>query len=129
MRNLLALIGAAVVLVVGLGWYLEWYKLGTEPSGDGRQKITVDVNTDQIKNNLKKGGEFVGDLLHSDQKKVDGQPTGRNPDGSWGVVPAVPTALPPLPPPPIFSPIEINPDGTPKVVLPPPPPPPAFPKN
>ena len=127
MRNLLALIGAVVVLVVGLGWYLGWYTLGTEPAGEGRQKITVDVNTDQIKNNLKKGSEIVGDLLHPDAKKVDGQPTGQNSDGSWGVVPTVPTSLPKLPPPPTgITPIEFNPDGTPKVIIPPPP---AFPRD
>jgi hypothetical protein len=129
MRNLLALVGAVVVLVVGLGWYLEWYKLGTEPAGSGHRKVNADVNTDKITEDLKKAREAVGGILHHDEKKVEGQPSGRNSDGSWGIVPAVPTALPPLPPPPIFSPIEINPDGTPKVVLPPPPPPPAFPKN
>jgi hypothetical protein len=120
MRNLLALIGAAVVLVAGAGWYLGWYSIGTEPGGNGHQKITVDVNTDQIKNNLKKGSEVVGDLLHHNSKGVDGQPT------SWSIVPAGPVTPTTLPPPPPVRPLEFNPDGSPKVIVPPPP---AFPNN
>ena len=130
MRNLLALIGAAVVLVVGLGWYLEWYKIGTEPAGTGHRKFNADIDADKITEDVKKARDAVGGILHHDDKKVDGQPSGRNGDGTWGVVPAVPTALPKLPPPPpIFSPIEYDQNGLPKVAVPPPPPPPAFPMN
>lgn len=91
MKNILALIGLAVVLVGGLGWYLGWYQLGTEPAASGHRKINVDVNTNKITDDLKKGTQRVGDLITPDgkgtqtpEKKVEGQPTGLhiNPDGS-----------------------------------------------
>src|SRR5260370_1370972 len=87
MRNLLALIGAVVVLVAGLGWYLEWYKLGVEPGTPGHPKINVEVETDKIKDDLKKGRESVGGLLHNEKKNVEGIPTGveKKSDGSWNV--------------------------------------------
>ncbi|MBI2804944.1 MAG: hypothetical protein HYX68_08185 [Planctomycetes bacterium] len=121
MRNLLALVGAVVVLVVGLGWYLGWYQVGTEPSQDGHRKINVDVNTGKIKSDLNKGRDAVGGVLNN-QDKVEGQPTGfqRNVGDKQGIVPS-------LPAPPSGAPIEFNPDGTPRII--PPPPPPSFPGN
>ncbi len=121
MRNLLALIGAVVVLVVGLGWYLGWYTLGTEPG-----KVEVDFHTKKIADDIKKGSQSVGDLLNRDQKastekKVEGQPTSnpKDTDGGWKITPGV---LPSLPSAPTGQgPVQFNPDGSPKITIPPPP--------
>jgi len=122
MKNLLALIGLVVVLVAGGGWYLGWYKLGTEPGGAGHRKIEVDLNTNKISEDLKKGRDAVGGFL---EKSVDGQPTSRplDPNVTWTLPP-----LPSLPSVPNNVPIERNPDGSLKTTLVIPPPP-AFPGN
>src|SRR2546423_322392 len=44
MRNLLAFLAAAVLAFVGLGWYLDWYKVQSVPSTPGHQSFTVEVN-------------------------------------------------------------------------------------
>ena len=98
MRNLLALIGLAVVLVGGLGWYLGWYQLATQPGVDGHRTITVDVNTKKAVEDGKNGVQKVSNIISSetkgnpgtppDAKQVEGQPTGFqfNPDGSASFV-------------------------------------------
>ncbi len=115
MKNLLALVGAVVVLVVGLGWYLGWYKLTTE-SGH----VKVDVDTQEIREDLKKGREAVGTIIDSTGKKVEGKTTSRplEPTGPW--------TLPPLDAPPAPKELLFNPDGSVKspisIGIPPPPP-------
>ena len=97
MRNILALIGAAVVSFGILGWYLGWYKIGTEPSADGHRKINVDLNTPKIAADVKTGEQKVINMLPGDskgtpatpQKEVPAQTTGFqfNPDGSVTITP------------------------------------------
>ena len=83
MKNILALIGLVVVLVAGLGWYLGWYELSTQPGADGHRSINVDVN-------LKKAIEDEQNL----QKKLTG--AGNKTDDTKGttIVPNVPTPEP-----------------------------------
>jgi hypothetical protein len=106
MKNILALIGLAVVLTVGLGWYQGWYKIGTTPGADGHRQINVDVNTKKITEDEKKLQQKVTDVISSQtqsqgngivpnvptaqtEKKVEAQTTGFqfNPDGSVTIVP------------------------------------------
>lgn len=125
MKNLLALVGLVVVVVAGAGWYLGWYKIGTEPTTAGHRKINVDVNTNKITEDLKKGREAVGDLI---EKKVEGQPTSLPVFEGKGSLTLPP--LPNLPAIPQSVPVEFNKDGSPKtpirIDLPPPP---LFPKQ
>jgi hypothetical protein len=116
MKNLLALVGAVVVLVAGLGWYLGWYKLSNE-SGH----LKVDVDTQEVAKDLKKGRDAVSNIIDQNAKKVEGQPTSR----------IIDVKLPPLePPPPTTAPLQYNTDGSVKspvtITIPPPP---AFPKD
>lgn len=67
MRNLLALIGAAVVAFVGLGWYLGWYTFALEPSANGKQRLQLDVDTDKIVHDTKRAGAKVGTVLQGMQ--------------------------------------------------------------
>ncbi len=119
MKNLLALVGAVVVIVAGAGWYLGWYKLTTD-SGH----IKVDLDTKEIKDDLKKGRDIVNGYI--DDKKVEGQPTSLFEGKGSLTLPS----LPKLPEIPSAPPLEFNSDGslktTIKIDLPPPP---AFPGN
>jgi hypothetical protein len=105
MKNLLALIGLVVVVAVGAGWYLGWYKIGTEPGSPGT--IDVDVNTNKIKQDLKKGRDAFGNLV--DQKSVEAQPVSRSIDPNISIT--LPS-LPALPEVPKNVQIEFNKDGT-----------------
>lgn len=58
MRNILALIGFAVVLFLGLGYYLEWYSISSSSDNfeiDVNKKKIVD-DADAVK---RKAGEVV----------------------------------------------------------------------
>lgn len=63
MRNLFALVGAGTIAFVGLGWYLDWYKLTRQPSGSGTQRLAVDLNSDKITGDVKKGIERGGEII------------------------------------------------------------------
>jgi hypothetical protein len=71
MKNFLALIGLVVILAAGIGWYCGWYQIGSAPAPDGHRRFNVDVNTDEIRNDVKKGIENVEDLIN----KKDGPTT------------------------------------------------------
>jgi hypothetical protein len=122
MKNLLALVGAVVVLVGGLGWYLGWYKLGTTAGTDGHTKVTVDVDGNEVRKDLKKGEDAIKGILNRNGKDVPGTPTSRPLDPPSGGF-AVPE-LPKLPTPPASSaPVELAPDGSLKIKIDLPPPP------
>ena len=74
MRNLFALIGAAIVLFAGLGWYLGWYTFALEPSANGKQRIQLDVDTDKMTDDVGKFGKTVGSAVQGTQgRPVEGQ--------------------------------------------------------
>jgi hypothetical protein len=63
MRNLLALLAALVLAFVGIGWYLGWYQVKTEPAIlSGHQKVDIDINSDKIVTDVKKGKEMVNEM-------------------------------------------------------------------
>lgn len=86
MKNILALIGAAVVILGGLGWYLGWYRLATEPAADGHRKIQIDVDTAKIRGDVQKGKEKIKDALAKDGKPAatEVRPTVAQPTGLSG---------------------------------------------
>ena len=64
MRNLLALLGAATLTFIGLGWYLDWYKIERKPSPvAGTQRLEVDLNPHKIGADVVNGGKRVGELI------------------------------------------------------------------
>jgi hypothetical protein len=77
MRNLLALVGAAVVGFAGLGWYLGWYHIGTD-SG----KVEVEINAKKVISDVKAGEKKAADFVNKSgppaptptPKTVEGQP-------------------------------------------------------
>jgi hypothetical protein len=76
MRNLLALIGAVVVLFAGLGWYLGWYTFALEPGANGKQRIQLDVDTPKIAADAEQFGKTVGAAV----KGVKGEPQQQSAD-------------------------------------------------
>jgi hypothetical protein len=48
MRNFLAFLAAAVIALGVAGWYLDWFKLSSNPNGDGHQNIMLDVDTHKV---------------------------------------------------------------------------------
>ena len=70
MRNLLALAAMGLLVFVGLGWYLGWYKVHNTTTTDGHREITIDLDTPKIKADVSKGETKLQDYL----KDNNGQP-------------------------------------------------------
>jgi hypothetical protein len=105
MRNLLALIGLAVVIFGGVGWYCGWYKLSVNRGQDGNLQISTEVDTHKVSEDsssfFKKVGQMVGD------KANNGQPSAP-PVSTPGPLPSIP----PVPTPPVNTGNPGNTDGT-----------------
>lgn len=63
MRNILALIGLAVVGFGGAGWYLGWYKVSFDRTADGKLQIKTDVDTGRVIKDAGEGAKQVGAFL------------------------------------------------------------------
>ena len=78
MRNLLALIGALVVGVGGLGWYLGWYKVHVAKAPDGNVRIETDVDAKKVASDasdlLKKGSDAVNQQIEKANEAKPAQP-------------------------------------------------------
>ena len=60
MRNLLALLAAAVITFAGAGWYLGWYSFAESPSSSpGHQNVTIDLNATKIDADIHTGEKKV----------------------------------------------------------------------
>lgn len=71
MRNMLAFLAAVALTVIGVGWYLDWYKLRTAPSSDGQRSVTVDIDTKKISADLQKGADKVQQKLAEKAKQIE----------------------------------------------------------
>ena len=82
MRNLLAFVGAAVVTFAVVGWYLDWYKVKSEPVSAGHQSVNIDLNrvkiADDVHNGIQKGEETLHGVLEKEgqDKQAATGPTG-----------------------------------------------------
>jgi len=77
MRNMLALFGAALLTVVGVGWYLGWYKVRSQPASvPGQHSVNIDINTNKISADLQQGEQKLQQWLETkngqESKKSDG---------------------------------------------------------
>jgi len=61
MRNLLALIGLAVVVFLGVGYHQGWYTLDTSTGLNGKKHISFEVDTKKIEGDIKDGGEKLAE--------------------------------------------------------------------
>lgn len=103
MRNLLALLAAALLVFAGVGWYLGWYTITSTSDGSGHQKINIDLDKDKISEDINKGRDKLRDLLAKKEKEAQERQQ------------VTPALEPPLPMPPVG--FQITGDGT--LVLPP----------
>ena len=69
MRNFLAFVGAAVVVFLGLGWYLGWYRVTPKQSAPGQSSLQVDINRDKISQDVQKGTDNVSDLIEKTRQQ------------------------------------------------------------
>ncbi len=63
MRNLLAFFAATLLLFLGVGWYLGWYNVKTIPAPPGHRAVNVDIHTDKISEDVRRGKEKLSDAL------------------------------------------------------------------
>ena len=59
MRNLLAFVAAAALTVVGVGWYLGWFRT-----------VNIELNTTKIREDLNKGERKVQQLLENSKDRA-----------------------------------------------------------
>jgi hypothetical protein len=74
MRNVLALVGAATVTFLALGWYLGWYQISSLPSPGGKQSLQVEINSGKITEDVKKGVEKGGEIVDHLRDKAKSDP-------------------------------------------------------
>lgn len=70
MRNLLALIGLAVVVVAVVGWYRNWYTVENSPGQGGHPSLSIDFDREKIEGDLHKGGEKLHQAIDRAQQEV-----------------------------------------------------------
>jgi hypothetical protein len=81
MRNILALVGAATVAFLALGWYLGWYQVSSTPNTHGQQSVQVEINPDKITEDVKKGVEKGGQIVDSLRERPATDPKSATPTG------------------------------------------------
>ena len=75
MRNLLALLGAAVLTFAALGWYLGWYSFQSAAgTADGHRSVTIDVNTRKIGADIRTGGEKLQGAIDRVTREEESEP-------------------------------------------------------
>jgi hypothetical protein len=74
MRNLLALAALALLTVVGVGWYLGWYKFQSTPEPDGHRQVTIDIDGGKVGRDIKKGEQKLHDVISSKGQQTPAAP-------------------------------------------------------
>jgi hypothetical protein len=81
MRNFLAFVGAALLTVAGIGWYLGWYEIKREPSTPGHSRLQLDIDQEKIGNDVKQGTEKIKDAIEKHAPEASATPDNK-PAGS-----------------------------------------------
>jgi len=84
MRNILALLGAATVAFLALGWYLSWYQVSSTTS-HGQQSVNVSIDPNKITEDVKKGVERGGEIVDNlrERSASDPKPAPAGPASSF----------------------------------------------
>jgi hypothetical protein len=72
MRNLLAFLAAAALTFAGVGWYLGWYKVRSQPAADGHRAVNIEFNTVKIGADIEKGEHKLHEVLEKSRQNGDG---------------------------------------------------------
>jgi hypothetical protein len=69
MRNMLALFAATLLTVVGVGWYLGWYKVTNQPASvPGQHSVQIDFDTHKIGADLQKSEQKLHQIMENKPK-------------------------------------------------------------
>jgi hypothetical protein len=69
MRNMLAFMALMVLVVGGAGWYLDWFKVRSQPAqAPGQRSLSIDINTNKIGTDLHKGEQKLQEILDNKDK-------------------------------------------------------------
>lgn len=72
MRNLLALLGAALVTFLAVGWYLDWYHVTPKATAmPGQQGEEVIINKKKIVEDVNRGVRVAEEKVHDVIDKND----------------------------------------------------------
>ncbi len=83
MKNLLAFVAAAGLTFAGLGWYLDWYKVRSEPGPAGHHNVNIDIDKVKISQDVHKGVQKGEERLHQALDNADtAAPSSAPPTGS-----------------------------------------------
>lgn len=63
MRNLLALFAFALLTVLVVGWYLDWYSVRSTASEPGRTTVHIDIDQQKIREDLERGRDRLHNAL------------------------------------------------------------------
>ena len=110
MRNLLALVGLAVIGFGGIGWYMGWYQLSYTRTPEGNLQINTTVDTNKAgvdtSDALKNVGAVIGKQVNKAGHDAQTAAPTTAPGGTPGPVvvppqlstdPTVPAAPTPIP--------------------------------
>lgn len=83
MRNMLALFAVALLTVIGLGWYLGWYKVSSQPASvPGQHSVQIDIDTHKIGNDLEQGEKKLEKIIKEKKDEAKKQSDGAKDAGS-----------------------------------------------
>src|SRR5262245_8721459 len=68
MKNFLAFLAALIIVVAGVGWYLGWFQVSSTPLVNGHKRVSVDVDTNKVKDDVKKGSDTV---IHKGKELIE----------------------------------------------------------
>ena len=75
MRNMLALFAMALLTAIGLGWYLGWYKVRSQPASvPGQHSVQIDIDTKKIGADLQNGEQKIKRMI-KDKTKDEAKPS------------------------------------------------------
>ncbi|HWG41629.1 MAG TPA: hypothetical protein VN688_02505 [Gemmataceae bacterium] len=70
MRNMLALFATGILTIVGLGWYLGWYKVRSQPASvPGQHSVQIDINTKQIGKDIQRSEQKIQQMIDNKTKE------------------------------------------------------------
>lgn len=96
MRNILAFLAAATLTFVGVGWYLDWYRVKATPAVDGHHKVNIDINggkiVEDVQRGVQKGEEKLQTVLDKEKERKPSTEPGKPLDKT--LVPGVAKEVP-----------------------------------
>jgi hypothetical protein len=70
MRNTLAFLAGLVIVLAGVGFYLDWFNIRSSPTADGHKSFTLDVNTDKMIEDARKAEQNLREKNKKDEAPV-----------------------------------------------------------